>query len=71
LQDDVIQNADWKAAYHACWFELEVVNALALDEWESVGKPDDWSATWGRRYEKDAKELIVNLCVILLQSKWR
>jgi hypothetical protein len=46
-----------------------VVNALALDEWESVDKPDDWSATWGRRYEKDAKELIVNLCAILLQSK--
>lgn len=69
LQDGAVQDEERKSAYHAFWFELEIVNALALDEWESAGKPDDWSATWSERYKKDAEELIANLCAILLQPQ--
>ncbi|MEN8513229.1 hypothetical protein [Burkholderia sp. RS02] len=69
FQADAVQDEKWKSAYRACWFELEIVNALALDDWESSGKPDDWSATWNERYKKDAEELIANLCAILLQQQ--
>src|SRR5690349_10264201 len=67
LHDDADAVTDEKrtAAYQACWFELEIVNALALDEWESAGKPSDWASEWDGRYKKDAEELIGNLCAIL------
>ncbi|MFC0691124.1 hypothetical protein [Paraburkholderia humisilvae] len=65
---DALQDEKRRSAYHACWFELEIVNALALDEWESDGKPSDWAATWNERYKRDAEELIANLCAVLLQS---
>jgi hypothetical protein len=68
LHDEDVQD-EQRSAYSACWFELEIVNALALSEWESAGKPSDWAATWNERYKRDAEELIANLCDILRQKK--
>ncbi|MEM5370066.1 hypothetical protein V4C53_29065 [Paraburkholderia azotifigens] len=65
---DAIPDGEQLSAYQACWFELEIVNALALDEWESDGRPADWATTWTERYKKDAEDLITNLCAILRQQ---
>jgi hypothetical protein len=69
LQGEIDPFADDEkiAAYQACWFELEIVNALALDEWESEGKPDSWLDSWNERYKQDAKELVGKLCSLLSQ----
>lgn len=32
LHDDDVRDEQWQSAYSACWFELEIVNALALSE---------------------------------------
>jgi hypothetical protein len=56
-------------AYEACWFELEIVNGLALSEWESDGKPTNWGDAWTRQYKKDAEELIASLRAILVSEK--
>ncbi|MCG5076748.1 hypothetical protein [Paraburkholderia tagetis] len=69
LHDNGDQDEQQKSAYSACWFELEIVNALALSEWESAGNPSDWAAAWNERYKRDAEELIANLCEILRQKK--
>ena len=28
--------------YYDCWWELEVLNASALEDWEISGKPEKW-----------------------------
>ncbi|KAF0844722.1 hypothetical protein FNL37_2175 [Methylovorus glucosotrophus] len=50
------------------WFELEIVNAGALSDWEDQGKPANWINEWEATYKPDAVELIENL-VVLLQNK--
>ncbi|WP_175103379.1 hypothetical protein [Pararobbsia alpina] len=47
------------------WFELELINALALDEWESHGKPADWTEVWNSRFRSDAQELVGKLYNLL------
>ncbi|CAB3748834.1 hypothetical protein [Paraburkholderia solisilvae] len=70
LQSDArnFTNERMQSEYQACWFELEIVNALALDEWESDGKPDVWLDPWNERYKQDAKELVGKLCSLLSRS---
>lgn len=38
------------------WWELEILNATALDEWERAGKPVFWKK-WDSEYKHSAKEL--------------
>ena len=38
------------------WGELEIVNAVALDEWDRDGSPSNWSK-WQEKYQKEAIEL--------------
>lgn len=45
-------------AYRRAWFELEIVNATALDEWETDGRPGTWDAKWNERFLKDAEETV-------------
>lgn len=47
--------------YRQTWFELEIVNALALSEWESEGRPADWQSRWESDYKCDAFGLITEL----------
>jgi len=44
--------------YRSAWFELEIVNATALDEWEMDGRPESWDCKWRERFEKDAEETV-------------
>ena len=47
--------------YRKIWFDLEVINALALDDWESAGKPENWLLQWQDKYKNDAQEVIAEL----------
>lgn len=45
-------------AYRSAWFELEIVNAAALEEWETDGRPGSWDRKWKERFDKDANETV-------------
>lgn len=47
--------------YQRIWFELEIINALALSEWENEGRPADWKTRWESDYKQDASELLSEL----------
>ena len=64
---DAIPDEEQLSIYQTYWFELEKVNALALDEWESTGKPADWVAAWKERYKEEVEELVARLCMFLRQ----
>jgi hypothetical protein len=54
-------------AWQRLWFELEIINGLALAHWDEQGRPDDWSCCWNKNYRHEAaalaSELIALLCV--------
>lgn len=52
------------AAWQRQWFELEIVNGLALAEWEEQGRPDDWSARWREAYQQEAVMLVGELLAL-------
>ncbi|MCS3507371.1 hypothetical protein [Achromobacter sp. JUb104] len=47
--------------YEKIWFEMEIVNAVALSEWEIDGKPDEWGGRWVSEFQRDAVEVTENL----------
>ncbi|AUO04151.1 TPA: hypothetical protein ACXJQO_003497 [Serratia marcescens] len=51
--------------YLRIWFELEIINALALSEWEDEGRPVDWKTQWESSYKEDASELMNELMKML------
>ncbi|MEN5284316.1 hypothetical protein [Serratia marcescens] len=51
--------------YQRIWFELEIINALALSEWEDEGRPVDWKTHWESNYKEDASELMNELMKML------
>lgn len=51
-------NAAALQAYRSAWFELEIVNATALDEWETDGRPKTWDTKWNELFMKDAMETV-------------
>ena len=52
------EDAEALQAYRDAWFELEIVNATALDEWESEGRPNEWSEKWNGKFFKDAADTV-------------
>jgi hypothetical protein len=52
------ENADALRRYQSAWFELEIVNATALAEWESEGRPTQWTEKWVAKYRSDALETL-------------
>ncbi|MBX8545089.1 hypothetical protein K5D56_12305 [Pseudomonas cichorii] len=52
-------------AWQSQWFELEILNGLALAEWEEQGRPADWSAVWSSTYKQDARELAAELMTLI------
>lgn len=46
--------------YRKAWFEAEVINAVALDEWETDGRPPTWDTKW-RRYQPEAEQVVALL----------
>ncbi|RIZ40717.1 hypothetical protein [Pseudomonas putida] len=53
--------------WQTLWFEMEIVNGLALAEWEEEGSPQDWSHRWIEAYQRDAEGLIVELLQLLVR----
>lgn len=49
------------SAWQRQWFELEIVNGLALAEWEEQGRPEDFSARWREGYQQEALGLVNEL----------
>lgn len=47
--------------WESIWFEMEIVNALALAEWEEQGSPLDWHERWCEGYQADARALLSEL----------
>lgn len=39
------------------WLNMEILNALALDEWEMVGRPEEWD-DWRDFYQEKALNLV-------------
>ena len=54
------------ARWQAIWFEMEIVNALALAEWEEQGSLDDWLHQWRAGYQADAQVLVSQLCRLIV-----
>ncbi|WP_455925928.1 hypothetical protein [Pseudomonas putida] len=53
------------AAWQRLWFELEIINGLALAQWEDQGKPGDWSPIWNTEYRQEAAALAAELGAML------
>lgn len=51
--------------YQDAWFQMEIVNALALDAWGSDGSPSDWEAKWCASYRSDAQEVVSQFVVVV------
>ncbi|MDD2064486.1 hypothetical protein [Pseudomonas sp. 25571] len=60
----VVADAD---GWQALWFEMEILNGLALAEWEDEGSPHDWSYRWQDAYEQDAQRLVSELLLLILR----
>lgn len=59
--DDLFSNEESKEKYQEAWFELEIINALALSEWEEQGRPADWNTQWESKYKMEASDLVSEL----------
>ena len=46
--------------YYDCWWELEVLNASVLEDWEISGKPEKWEK-WTEKYQTEALQSVKNL----------
>ena len=64
-QNKSIFSDETRQQYKSIWIELEVLNACALEEWESLGKPHDFSNYWEDKYKKEALVLLTELCSFL------
>ncbi|NIX92662.1 hypothetical protein HCG45_07880 [Pseudomonas fulva] len=54
-------------AWQTLWFEMEILNGLALGQWEDQGRPADWSQCWCDQYQKEALALVSDLARLLEQ----
>ena len=52
-------------AWQRIWFELEIINGLALAQWDDEGRPDDWSGAWKKDYRQEAAGLAAELVGML------
>ncbi|MFS2225176.1 hypothetical protein [Pantoea sp. B65] len=52
-------------AWQSLWFEMEIINGLALAEWEELGWPADGLQSWADDYQQDASELVAELLTLL------
>ena len=51
-------------AWQRQWFELEILNGVALAEREEQDRADDWSAPWRATYQQDAFQLVTELVAL-------
>ena len=65
---DSHENGDFVRRYNDAWFELEMVNAVALADWEDDGRPAHWDDKWEKKYKMDASEVVDEL-VRLIEAR--
>ena len=53
------------------WFDMEIVNALALDEWQNAGQPENWQSEWNSNFLPDVKSLIFSFNEALMNQGYR
>lgn len=53
-------------AWQSLWFELEIVNGLALAEWDEQGRPVHGLASWRENYQQEARSLATELLALIL-----
>jgi len=63
--DELFESVEDKKNYEQTWFELEIINALALSQWETEGRPTDWSNQWNLTYKRDAADVMSKLLHLL------
>jgi hypothetical protein len=47
--------------FRSAWFEVEIVNAIALAAWEEDGRPVGWDDKWRTLYQASAAEAVIAL----------
>ncbi|WP_147273120.1 hypothetical protein [Billgrantia montanilacus] len=62
------ESEEFKEQYGRAWFEMELVNSLALAEWEQDGCPREWGKIWGEKYKEEAKETLHEFLEVV--KKW-
>ena len=55
------QNNDLILSYREAWLNLEVVNAVALSQWEADGRPKIWDEQWRHEIKNEAIQAIDRL----------
>ncbi|MGU9857402.1 hypothetical protein [Pseudomonas sp. LF245] len=56
-------------AWQRVWFELEIINGLALAQWDDEGRPDDWTYAWNKDYRQEATGLATELAGLTKDSR--
>ncbi|EPI4979409.1 TPA: hypothetical protein ACTW2S_003230 [Raoultella planticola] len=64
--EELFKDEKAKEDYKQIWFELEIINALALSQWETEGRPSDWNTQWESGYKQDAINVINELLNTLI-----
>lgn len=63
--DELFESQQAKECYEKIWFELEIINALALSQWETEGCPLNWKSQWESGYKQDASDVLAELLTFL------
>ncbi|TFY86887.1 hypothetical protein DYL61_27125 [Pseudomonas nabeulensis] len=61
----LVEDAD---AWQRVWFELEIINGLALAQWDEQGRPEDWSCCWNEAYRQEARALAAELVALICDA---
>lgn len=59
--DELFKDEQSKECFDQIWFELEILNAVALSQWETEGRPLDWRCKWESDYKLDAANIMDEL----------
>lgn len=54
-------DAEALSRYQSAWFEVEIVNAVALADWEADGRPVSWDDKWRKLYQSSAADAVTVL----------
>ncbi|NIF27125.1 hypothetical protein F3J44_12180 [Pantoea sp. Tr-811] len=54
------------AEWQKVWFEMEIINALALAQWEEQGFPRGGLQSWCDEYQQDALSLVAELLGLIV-----
>ncbi|MDY2796011.1 hypothetical protein ACEE49_10190 [[Pasteurella] aerogenes] len=61
--NEFVNDIESKYGHLDIWLDLEILNALALDEWEISGKPVVWKE-WCK-YQAKAERLVIDFFLLI------